>query len=393
MLASHQPNAAELRFRGVGLPAVSGLSFDVVVQQGNIVTFEHHSPAPVKWLLFPPFADLHVHANRAFTAGTELATSLEHAIRLAHEVFAHFSEADYARQSARFFAQAIRMGTTRVRTHADMHAGNPLAAVRGTLAAAEQFRERLDVEIVAFAASSCDPTDQDVQEMMRESCRLGAGFLGAAPAHHANPHASIDALLELATTLGVLVDVHLDEHLDVTRSCSEYLALATIERGLQGRVTLSHGCAIAMLDAAGRARVADLLARADITVIALPTTNLYLQGRTDGTPQHRGLTAVKELAAAGVPLRFASDNVRDGFFPYGAADLLDSAYLAALVAQINSPELLIRGICGGISAVPEGSAANFVLVPCASFAEALANRPQGRVVVRDGVALEPLPPQ
>ena len=390
-MASHQPNAAERRFRGVGLPTVSGPSFDVVVQQGNIVSFEHHSSAPVKWLLFPPFADLHVHANRAFTAGTELATSLEHAIRLAYDVFRHFSEADYARQSSRFFAQAIRMGTTRVRTHADIHADNPLAAVRGTLAAAEQFRERLDVETVAFAASSCDPTDRHVNEMMREACRLGAGFVGAAPAHHANPRASIDALLDLATALDVLVDVHLDEHLDITRSCSEYLALATIERGLQGRVTLSHGCAIAMLDPEARARVAGSLARAGITVIALPTTNLYLQGRADGTPQHRGLTAVGELAAAGVPLRFASDNVRDGFFPYGAADLLDIAYLVALVAQINNPELLVRGICGGISAVPEGSAANFVLVPGASFAQALAERPQERVVVRGGVVMEPLP--
>ena len=386
-MTSHQFCAETLRFQDVGLPTVCGRSFDVVVQAVNSVRFEQYSPKAAKWMLFPPLADLHVNANRAFTAAPELPTTLDHAIRMAHEVFAHFSVEDYARHAALFFTQAISMGTTRVRTHADVQAANPLAAVQGTLAAAERFRERLDVEIVAFAASSCDPADAHVSEMLRESCRLGATLLGAAPAYYADPHASIDALLDLAISLGVLVDLHLDEHLDAARSCSEYLAHATLARGLQGRVALSHGCAIARLDPDARARVAAALARADITVIVLPTTNLYLQGRGAGTPEYRGLTAVKELAAAGVPLRFASDNVRDAFYPYGAADLLDIACLASMVAQINDPALLIRGICSGISELPVESEASFVLVPGASFAEALANRAQQRLVVRRGVVI------
>jgi cytosine/adenosine deaminase-related metal-dependent hydrolase len=46
--------------------------------------------------------------------------------------------------------------------------------------------------------------------------------MGAVPAYYANPHASIDALPDLARELGVGIDLHLDEHLDAARSLSGY---------------------------------------------------------------------------------------------------------------------------------------------------------------------------
>ena len=41
------------------------------------------------------------------------------------------------------------------------------------------------------------------------------------------------------------------------------------------------------------------------------------------TPQWRGVTALHELHAGGVPTALASDNVRDQFYAYGDFDMLD----------------------------------------------------------------------
>jgi cytosine deaminase len=378
-------------FANVHLPLEPSASFDIVVRGGRIERLERHSGEP-QWVLFPPLADLHVHANRAFTAAPMSPSSLDHAIHLVEALFRDFGEADYCRQAKRLFAESLRWGTTRLRTHADINRLTGLKGIRGTLQAAEEYSESLDVEVVAFAGAQYDPIDADVQRGLREATALGVTLLGAVPAYYANPRASIDALLELAVELNVGVDVHLDEHLDAARSLSGYLAAAVRARGLDGRVSLSHGCALSVLESGERARVIDALARARITVISLPTTNLYLQDRQEGAPQRRGLAPLRELAHAGVPLRFASDNVRDVFFPYGSADLLDVAQLVGICGHIDDPSLLLQGICHGRDTIRAGDEASFLVVRGSSLMQVLSERPRERVRVSGNPEGAPIVP-
>ena len=384
---AHDREGSETVFGSIGMLGEPDGSFDLVVKAGRIVRIERRSHAPVEWMLFPPLADMHVHANRAFTIGPEIPSSLEDAICIWRKLCRDFTEADYARHATQLFAHAFGKGTTRLRTHADLDPVTGLKAVRGSLAAREQFRSTLDVEVVAFASSSYDPAEPQVRDALTEARLLGATLLGAVPAYYPEPRRSIDALLELALELEVGADLHLDEHLDATRSLSGYLAAATRTRGLQGRVTLSHGCAMSALDPAERERVADSLAGAGITVIALPSTNLYLQDRGGRAPILRGVAPIRELARAGVELRFASDNIRDAFFPYGSADLLDVAHLMVMTGQLDDTVLLIRGICAGRGTLEVEREASFVLVRGSTLAEVLAERPAERIVVRHGVQL------
>jgi cytosine deaminase len=74
-----------------------------------------------------------------------------------------------------------------------------------------------------------------------------------------------------------------------------------------------------------------------VTVCMNPLTNTSLQDRrgqaasvgtvipadAPHTPRWRGITAVQELAAAGVAVAAASDNVRDHWHRYGDYDLLE----------------------------------------------------------------------
>ena len=91
-----------------------------------------------------------------------------------------------------------------------------------------------------------------------------------------------------------------------------------------------------------------------------------------------------ELLAAGVQVRFGTDNVRDWFFPFGDGDMLDTALFAAVAGQIDDPSALLAGICDGTTSLTEGSPADLVLVPATSFDDALARRPAGRMVFKAG---------
>jgi len=392
MSESNEQKDGEQIFANVRL-GLDAAACDVVVRGGRITRLERHTREP-QWVLLPPLADLHVHANRAYTTVSHAPASLDHAIHSVEEIFRNFSAADYARRAELLFAAAYGQGTTHLRTHADITHVTGLKGIQGTLEAREAFTADLGVDVVAFAGAQYDPVDADVQTALRAAVALGASFLGAVPAYYQNPRASIDALLDLARELGVAVDVHLDEHLDAARSLSGYFAAAVRARGLHGRATLSHGCAMSSLDYEERARVIDALASAQITVICLPTTNLYLQDRqggqdrpggaprSDPAPRLRGLAPLRELARAGVPLRFASDNVRDAFFPYGSADLLDIAQLIVVAGQVDDLGVVLRGICGGRDGIREGEEASFVLVRGGSLVDVIAERPQERRVVR-----------
>ena len=152
-------------------------------------------------------------------------------------------------------------------------------------------------------------------------------------------------------------------------------------------MTASHCCALASVDEATARRTIERVAAAGITVIANPALNLYLEDRGPVTPRLRGLTLVHELVAAGVPVRFGSDNVQDVFYPYGSADPLEAAWLAALGAHVDDEDVLLAGICGGRTRIEVGDPADLVLVDADSVRDALARRPAARTVVRAGTVL------
>lgn len=359
-------------------------AFDVTIKNQRI-TETKNAQGPADWLCLPPLADLHVHANRAYTPPAVRPKGLRQAAQMAGDVFASFSVGDYQRHAEQLLSAAYRKGTTRVRTHADINSSMQLDAVIGSLRAAQEWSDKIDVDVVAFAGASADPATANGRALLREAILGGAHYLGAVPAFCSDQAASINAILDLALELSVPVDLHLDEHLDIDQCFSEYLAKATIDRGLHSKVTLSHACAISALAPADRARVVERLAEAEITVIALPRTNLYLQDAGDVTPTLRGITCVKEMVEAGVAVRFASDNVRDVFYPYGDADLLGVAMDGILATQLDDPRAVVETICCGRSSFKVGDAAEMVIVAGSGFDEIVAEPPNERWLLRSGV--------
>src|SRR6202035_5282743 len=105
-------------------------------------------------------------------------------------------------------------------------------------------------------------------------------------------------------------------------------------------VTASHCVSLGVQPAKGQQRTAEAAAAAGITVVALPQTNLYLQGRGHRTAMPRGLTAVPALRAAGVTVAAGGDNLRDPFHPLGRGDALEVAALMVTCGHLDASDAL-----------------------------------------------------
>ncbi|HEU5280269.1 MAG TPA: amidohydrolase family protein [Gaiellaceae bacterium] len=371
----------------VVLPGAAG-TFELDIADGQIETIRPVDAERPR-LALPAFADLHVHADRAYAGGPRPPRSLADAAELVSEVKRVSTEEAVRERALRLLRRALAHGTLRVRTHVDVDELVDERALRGVLAARAELAGRLDVEIVAFGTKLCDPTNGDGRRRLVSAVETGADLVGAVPAFHADPGASIAAVLALARDLGVRADLHVDETTDPSALRLERVADETLALGLEGRVSASHCCSLASVPQASARRTIEKVAAAGITVIAQPALNLYLQDRGEGTPRGRGVTLVRELLDAGVEVRFGSDNVCDVFYPYGDADPLESAFLAALTAHVDDEDALLAGICAGRTRVEAGDPADLVLLDAGSVREALARRPGARTVLRAGEELAP----
>jgi cytosine deaminase len=354
---------------------------------GGLVQEIRPSTAASGRLALPAFVDLHVHADRAFARGARPPRSLADAIALVVEIKRSCTTDVVHERAQRLFGRALAHGSLRVRTHVDVDELVGDRALRGVLAAREALTGRLAVEVVAFASASSNPASTEGERRLRAALEAGADLIGSAPAFHPDPTRSVERLLDLAVECETSVDVHLDETVDPSGFQLELLADETLSRGLVGRVTASHCCALASVDHGRAERTIEKVAAAGITVVALPALNLYLEDRGALTPRLRGITLVRELVAAGVPVRFGSDNVGDVFYPYGDADPLEAAWLAALAAHVDDEDVLLAGVCGGRTRVEVGDPADLVILEADSLRDALARRPAGRTLIRAGKSI------
>src|SRR5262249_10179966 len=157
---------------------------------------------------------------------------------------------------------SVAHGVTRVRTHTDVDPVVELRSMEGVLSARRDVADRLDVEIIAFATSRNDLVQPDGLDRLERAVGLKPDFLGASLNSSAEPKRALDALLTLAERHDLPVDLHIDEHLEPGRMLAPMAADAVIARGMQGRVSFSHLCALAALDESSAKALIDKIARA-----------------------------------------------------------------------------------------------------------------------------------
>jgi cytosine deaminase len=344
-------------------------------------------------LLFPAAVEPHAHLDKAFLSERipnpkgDLMGAIEAMAANRHLT----TQADIEERAERAARLMARNGFCAVRTHVDVTMENGLRSVEALTAVRATVRDIIDVEIVALSGwPLTGPGGADQQALLRGAIAAGADRVGGCPHLEGTGTAEPTAiLLDIAADLGVGVDLHTDETLDPHVDGLSELARAVLA-GFDLPASASHCVSLGQRDDSDQRSIAELVAEAQIDVIALPHTNLFLQGR-GRAPMPRGLTAVAALREAGVNVAAGADNLQDPFNPLGRACPFETAGLMILTAHLL-PDEAWNSVCAAPNAalrrpsasVTVGAPAHLVAVPAQSVREAIAFAPEARIVWNSG---------
>ena len=380
---------------------------DLLIRNGRIARIGPDLPAegtPVEdgrgCIALPGLVEAHAHLDKSLwgmgwrphQSGPRLIDRIETERRLKGEW-----NIDPKRQSARLTVLSIGHGSTAIRSHVDIDTEVGLRGFEGVAATREEYRDAVDIEIVAFPQSGlmCRP---GTLELMDAALADGADVVGGLDpcGIDRDPKGQLDAVFALAEKHGKPIDIHLHEPDELGAFSMEMILDRTLAHGMQGKVTVSHAFCLGMAD---RARARELVERLAEARVAIATV---------ATPS-RPVPSAAELREAGVTLCAGSDGIRDTWGPYGNADMLERAMLLGLRNNFRADSDVEHALwcCthGGARVVglpdyglAEGCVADLALVEAEAVAHAVAARPprklvvkRGRVVARNGCPLVEAP--
>ena len=346
------------------------------------------------YVLLPSPVEPHAHLDKALLADRfpNPTFDLPGAITAIRRAYASMSAEDIEERASRATAMAMARGVTAVRTHADCGADIGPRAVEGLLALRDALRGLLHIQVVALAGFPLSGREGAAnRQALRIAVEAGADLVGGAPALDTDPRSAVRVLVQAAQEAGCGMDLHIDETTDAAASSLRELAEVVIATGFEHPVTASHCVSLGVQPLEQVRDTAKRVADAGISVVTLPQTNLYLQGRDASTSVPRGLTAIRELRDCGVTVAGGGDNWRDPFNPMGRTDPLETAGLLVVAGHLSpidaydAVSAAARKVLGlPVVRVEPGYPADLLAVRGRSLADALADAGDDRLVLKAG---------
>ncbi len=350
------------------------------------------------YVVVPAATEPHAHLDKAFLAERIANPSgdLLGAIWAMEENRHLLGVAETIERAERAVRTMAANGVTAIRSHADVTPAHGLRSIEALTEVRHRVADVADLQVVALVSwPVTGVAGADNVARLRDALDMGADLVGGCPHLDSDPHDANAVLLGVAGDHGVGVDLHTDETLDPTIMAVEDLARRVIAEEFPHGVTASHCLSLGMQPVERQREVADLIALAGIHVVALPQTNLFIQGRDHQQAMPRALTAVRALREAGVNVAAGADNLQDPFNPMGRADPLEIAALMVVATHLapvdawHACSAAARRALGLPEAGPEvGAVADLVAVRGATLREAVAFAPSARIVMRRGRLLD-----
>ena len=387
---------------------LDGRSVDIVVDSGGTIVsitsneesvssqFTNTSDLKGK-LLLPPLAEPHAHLDKAFLADRvgndsgDLMGAIEGLERIRHSV----THDDIVHRACQAAVLMSKNGVTSIRTHADTTLSSGLTSVHALLEAKRRCASFIDIQVAMLLDWPLTGRQSAERlQLARDAIDAGVDVVGGCPHLDDDPQRALENLLNLALDSGLPLDIHADENLRPDSRDLENLADLILRDNIKHSVTASHCVSLSTQSESDISRVSDKVAAANIAVIALPLTNLFLQSRGAVSSSPRGITPTARLRASGVIVAAGADNLQDPFNPVGRGDPLETASLMVIAAH-ESPQTAYdmvttnshHIISPGRSFLKPGDKADFIAVPAANVREVIAMGPPDRTVVYGGVVI------
>jgi cytosine/creatinine deaminase len=287
-------------------------------------------------LAVPGFVETHIHLDKTCILDrcrSEEGTVAE-AVRETATAKRGFTAEDVYARGKRTLERCIAQGTMYMRTHVEADPGIGMIGFEAVSRLARDYAWAMDVELCIFPQEGLT-NNPGTEELLVEGLGRGARVIGAVPYFDTDPRGQIDRIFAIARDFDVDIDMHLDLAETAEGMQIEYLCRKTEEYGWGGRVAAGHVTQMSLLPPDRFGSIARQLANAGVAITILPSTDLYLMGRSHRHSVPRGVVSAGPLREAGVTCSISTNNVLNPFTPYGDGSLIRMANLYANVCHVS----------------------------------------------------------
>jgi len=384
-----------------------GRTVDIGIENGTIVAIAPQlaATAPRELavagrLTIPSFVNAQLHACKSFwrrpLATLPAEVQQRPRFQAAHEVKQRYTVDDVVARVDETMRLAIQHGSCAIRLFADVDDASGLMAIEGLLEIRQRYQRWLTVQVVAFPQDGV--TSERTPQLMREALSMGADLVGGIPWIEKGTAAQ-EAHTAMCFALAQEFDADLhfvcDDVADPTSRTLAMVARQTLATGWQGRVAATQCAALAFYPDEEAAQLIALVKEAGITICANSHVSLIATEFPARQPWPRGLTRVRELLAAEVPVLCAQDDIDNWFYPFGRNDLLEVAHFMAHNGQfawqgeVNQVLPMVTTVPAqllGLDAygIAEGAAANLLVLDAPDWHTALQFQVDKRYAILRG---------
>jgi cytosine deaminase len=330
--------SARLRHQGDKL-------FKIAIRDGKIVEVKENLTGDGEieldagaGLVTESYANPHLHLCKVYTLlrMDELAlkdyhgegmgkamTAIEQAARVKDDYHASW----IIKNVRRVLALAALYGNTHIRAFADVDNKARLEGVKALLLAKEEFKDIVDLQIVAFAQDGI-LREPGAADLLVEAMEAGADVVGGIPwieYTDSDITEHVKVIFDIAEKFDADVSMLVDDAGDPGLRSLEVMAVEAIQRGWQGRVLAHHARAQALYPKPYLQKLAALLKQANMGLVTDPHTG----------PLH---ARVKELQEEGCLVCLGQDDISDGYYPFGRNNMLEVAFLASHLLWMTTSE-------------------------------------------------------
>ena len=309
---------------------------DIGISGGKISALEKQLSGEAKTeldakgsLVSESFINTHLHLCKVYTLmmmdeealkayhGADMGKAMT-AIELAARVKEKYDESWIIENVRKAVAQAAIYGCTHIRAFADVDAKARLEGVKALIRAREEFKNVVDIQVVAFAQDGV-VREPGAADLVRQAMKLGADVVGGIPwieFTDADIAEHVRIIFEIAGEFNKDVSMLVDDAGDPGLRSIELMALETIKCGWQGRSLAHHARAMSMYYKPYFQKLSALLKKANMGVVTDPHTG----------PLH---ARVRELLEEGNLVCLGQDDISDAYYPFGRNNMLEVAFLAS----------------------------------------------------------------